>query len=111
MMTRIVHEVEELEGYEAGKTPVAFYGSFEDAPYLQELEVLKELKPYGMGKSPLTYVGTDYAYLTNILNVNMALSRDFGDGEAVSNMPLYPEEGSVQMVDGSVFVKISEVGE
>lgn len=109
MMTRIVYEIETMEDYVPGVTPVAFYGSFEDSSYVKEQEIFRELKPYGMGKSPLTYAGTDYAYLNNVMNVNMNLTREFGDGEAVAAMPSYPVRGSVKMVDGTVFVKISEV--
>ncbi len=108
LMTRIVYEIESTEEYVPGVTPVAFYGSFENTSALSNVDAFKDLLPYGMGKSTLTYVGTDYAYLTQILNVNMNLTRISGDHEMVKQMPTYPTKGSVAFVDGILVVKISE---
>ena len=109
MMTRIVYEIESMEDYVAGVTPVAFYGSFESSPYLTEIEVFQDIKPYGMGKSAITYIGPDYSYLTYILNVNMNLTRVVDETGAIGQMPTYPTKGSVAYVDGTVVVKISDV--
>lgn len=108
LMTRIVYEIESTDDYIAGVTPVAFSGSFENTPYITDVEAFKDLLPMGMGKSPLTYVGTDYAYLTYILNVNMNLTRIDGTNETVQEMPIYPAKGSVAFVDDILVVKISE---
>lgn len=108
MMTRIVYEIESLEGYVAGETPVAFLGSFENTSYVQELEGFEELTPYGMGKSSITYTGIEYSYLTYILNTNMNLTRVSDENPVIQEMPVYPAKGSVAMVDGVVVVKISE---
>lgn len=108
MMTRIVYEIESTEGYESGVTPVAFLGSFEATDYVPNLEPFKDLLPYGMGKSVLTYTGTEYSYLTYILNTNMNLTRVGNEAPVIQQMPTYPTKGSVQMVDGVVVVKISE---
>lgn len=35
MLTRIVYEIEKTDGYEAGVTPVAFCGTFENTSYTQ----------------------------------------------------------------------------
>lgn len=110
LMTRIVYEIESMEGYVAGETPVSFYGSFAaDTSCITVLEAFKDLNPYGMGKSPLLYVGTDYAYLTYILNVNMNLVRINDTDGTIKQMPVYPAEGSVAYVDGTVVVKVSEL--
>lgn len=109
LLTRIVYEIESTDGYIAGVTPVAFYGNFENSPSLADMESFKDILPYGMGKTSLTYTGTDYAFLTHILNVNMNLTR-IGDGnEIVRQMPNYPAEGSVAFVDGILVVKISDL--
>lgn len=108
MMTRIVYEIESTEGYVSGETPVAFCGSFENTDYVPNMEAFKDIVPYGTGKSALTYVGTDYAYLTYILNTNMNLTRIESENQTVKQMPCYPAEGSVAFVDGVLVVKISD---
>ena len=107
LMTRIVYSIESTEGYVPGVTPVALSGSFENTPSIPEMEAFKDVRPYGMGKSSLTYVGTDYAFLTHFMNVNMNLTRINGDLEAVKQMPVYPAKGSVAFVDGILVVKIA----
>jgi hypothetical protein len=107
-MNRIVHDIEEMDGYVAGETPVAFLGSFERTDYTGHLEHFEDILPYGMGKTPLLYEGTDYAYLKYMMNVNMNLIRIAGDHETILNMPTYPSQGSVAYVDGVVVVKISQ---
>lgn len=108
LMTRIVYEIESADGYVAGITPVAISGTFEKTPVLSHTDAFKDILPYGMGNTSLTYQGTDYAYLTHILNVNMNLTRISDENETVRQMPLYPTEGSVAYVDGILVVKISD---
>jgi len=108
LMTRIVYEIESTEGYVAGVTPVAISGTFENTPALGEMSAFQDLLPYGMGNTPLTYIGTDYAYLTYILNVNMNLTRVSNELKEVQEMPIYPADGSVAFVDGVLVVKVSE---
>jgi len=107
-MTRIVYSIESTEGYIPGVTPVAFVGSFEHTPYVPEMEAFKDVRPYGMGKSALTYVGTDYAFLTHFLNVNMNLTRNYTDIEAIAQMPIYPEKGSIAFINETLVVKIAD---
>lgn len=108
MMTRIVYEIESVEGYEAGVTPVAFLGSFEASDYVPNPEPFRDLMPYGMGKSMITYTGTEYAYLTYMLNTNMNLTRVSNEAPEIQAMPVYPTKGSIAMIDGVVVVKISQ---
>lgn len=108
MMTRIVYEIESIEGYVAGETPVAFLGSFESTDYVPNMEAFKDIVPYGMGKSSITYIGTEYAYLTYVLNVSMNLTRVSNEDPEIQQMPVYPARGSIAMIDGVIVVKISE---
>lgn len=108
LMTRIVYEIESMEEYEAGVTPVAISGTFEKTPALSDMGAFKDILPYGMGNTSLTYMGTDYAYLNHILNVNMNLTRISNEHEIVKEMPSYPAEGSVAYVDGILVVKVSD---
>ena len=108
LLTRIVADVEEIPGYEPGITPVAISGSFENTPYLVELPGFEDIRPYSMGKTSLTYPGTDYAMIHYYLGININLTRVDAKVSAIQQMPVYPEAGSVAVVDGTVVVKISE---
>lgn len=109
LMTRIVADIESQEGYVPGVTPVAFIGTFNNSPCLKNDEGLKDIVPYGMGNTTMTYIGTDYALLTHMMNVNMNLTRISGDELAVQAMPDYPMEGSVAYVGDTLVIKISDV--
>ncbi|MBQ7926383.1 MAG: glucosyltransferase domain-containing protein [Lachnospiraceae bacterium] len=108
-LTRIVQEIETMEGYIPGETSVAFFGSFERNPHMAEAEAFKEILPYGMGKTALTYEGTYYAYLNYIMDVKMKFVQVSDADERIKQMPCYPERGSVVYVDDTVVVKISEI--
>lgn len=109
LMTRMIVDIEDMEDYIPGETPVALMGSFEKSPYMeQSLKGFGELLPYGMGNTALTYVGTDYAMLQFECNVQMNLVRIDGSAEEIQRMPTYPNHGAIRYVDGVLVVKISE---
>ena len=108
LLNRIVYEVESMDGYQPGITPVAISGSFENSDYLQPIESMKQLEVKGVGKTAMTYGGTEYAYLQYILNVNMNLVRIDYEDETVKNMPCYPEKGSVSQVGDTIVVKVAD---
>ena len=112
MLSRIVVSIESTENYVAGETPVAFSGNFQTSDYLQELADFEEIAPYGMGKSTATYVGTDYALLKYLLNVNMNLTRiNTGEEEVkkqLDEMPCYPAQGSIRYIGETLVVKIAD---
>lgn len=109
LMTRIAEDIEEVDGYLAGTTPVAFTGTFNASPALKNDEGFEDLVPYGMGNTSMFYIGTDYAVLTHLLHANMNLVRIDADNKIVQEMPCYPMEGSVACIDGTLVVKISDV--
>ncbi|MCM1542222.1 MAG: glucosyltransferase domain-containing protein [Blautia sp.] len=108
IMTRIVYSIESREDYVPGITPVAFAGTFENSPCISDAEPLNSLYLYGMGKTTMTYPGTDHALLSYVLNVNMNLTQVNSQDEAILQMPVYPAEGSIAYIDGVLVVKISE---
>lgn len=108
-MTRIVTDIEEMEGYEPGITPVAFCGPFGSSPYLQEMEGLEELLPYGMTKTPLTYTGTEEAFIRYELAVPINYTRVSWEDPEVVSMPTYPNEGSIAYVGDVLVIKISNI--
>lgn len=109
LMTRIAEDIEEVDGYLAGTTPVAFTGTFNASPALKNDEGFEDLVPYGMGNTSMFYIGTDYAVLTHLLHANMNLVRIDAENKIVQEMPCYPMEGSVACIDGTLVVKISDV--
>lgn len=108
IMTRIVYRIESREDYIPGVTPVAFAGVFESSPCISDTEPFNTLSVYGMGKTTLTYPGTDHAYLSYVMNMNLNLTQVNSQDEAIRQMPVYPAEGSIALVDGVLVVKISE---
>lgn len=107
LMTRIVYEIEHTPGYEAGVTPVAFSGSFETTSYTDNPNEFSDLHPWGVGRTSMTYGGTDYAYLKYVMNVHMNLTRI--DAAEIRDLPVYPAEGSVDFVGDTLVVKISDL--
>jgi len=107
LMTRIVYEIEHTDGYEPGVTPIAFSGSFETTPYTDNPNIFSDLHPWGVGRTSMTYVGTDYAYLQYVMNVHMNLTRI--DAAEAASLPVYPAPGSVAFVGDTLVVRISEL--
>jgi hypothetical protein len=87
---------------------VAFSGSFENSPYIQELYGFEDILPYGMGKTSLTYIGTEQAFLKYELNVLINTTSISAEDDEVQKMPTYPLEGSVGYVGDVLVVKISD---
>jgi hypothetical protein len=108
LMTRIVADIEDMEGYEPGVTPVAFVGTFENSPYIQNLVGFEDILPHGMGKTVLTYSGTEKAFLKYELSVLINETSISAEDEEVKKMPVYPLNGSVEYVGDVLVVKISQ---
>lgn len=108
LMTRIVAEIEGMEGYIPGVTPVAFSGSFENSPYLQQIAGFEDLRPQGMGDTILTYTETDYAFLKYEVSILMNYTRIDATEAEVMGMPTYPSQGSIAYVGDILVVKIAE---
>lgn len=108
LMTKIVYEIEHMDGYQPGVTPVAFVGSFQKTDYINDTPDMEDIVLYGMGKSSMLYEGNDYAYLKYELNTNMNLTRVDWNHPGLSEMPCYPSAGSIKNCDGIIVVKISD---
>lgn len=113
LMTRIVARMETIEDYIPGETEVVFV----DLPdYLNE--VMPGFKDYwnvtGMTKSDMIYVGARdryQAYFDYMMGLPILLADEntwnaSDHMEAVQRMPVYPANGSMQMIDGVLFVKL-----
>lgn len=106
--TRMVSDIERTEGYQYGKTQVVFYGSFEESPYIKNIPYIGEGSVHGVGKTPITYMGTFSSFSTYVLNLNMNYALGSDADDMIKNMPSYPSNGSIVVADGVVIVKISD---
>ena len=109
LMNRIVEDIEAMNDYVPGVTPVAIEGRFDMTDYISDIPGMENIRPYGMGETALLYPGTDYAYINYELSVAMNLTRLTDEQIALTaDMPSYPANGSIEYVDGIVVVKVSE---
>ncbi len=117
-MTRMVDRMEQTPGYKIGETPVLILGHLDQNPCAQPLVkfwMLNDdlLKLKGLS---ITYPETYQYYFAYILNypVQFVLREEMTeyleklDPEAVQNMPVFPEQGGVALIDGVLVVRLSE---
>lgn len=111
LATRVIDRVESVEGYVPGETPVAFAGRLDHNAYLNRgRDEFRELDgtvglwsdysaTYNMGR-----------YLTDYLNYPLVwdTETDVSQWEEVRVMPVFPAADSIQLVRGTVVVKLSE---
>lgn len=108
LMTRVVDKVEDLEGYEAGVTPVVFVGI--------PNQYLKNYDPFnGLGtitglesNSPITYNYYSYLKMMMRININVVDStvayEKFGN-DYIEKMSTFPKKDGLVLKDGIVVVK------
>lgn len=114
-MTSVMYDVEHMPGYVEGETPIYIIGSptsaFEDLPYRKHLSSLTGLT----SKSAVTY---DYGqYLLNIMQKkpyllnasydpdDIALREAITVSQQLDDMAVYPNEGYVRYIYGTVVVR------
>ena len=109
-MTRAVDKIENLDGYDPGVTPVAFIGS--PGSYLKSYDAFNEIASItGMSSnSSITYYKTYYQYLKLLMRVNMnvidsSVASEMVGEETIQQMPVFPSNGCVQMINGIVIVR------
>lgn len=113
LMNRIVYRMETVEGYEPGETPVVFVGTHqllnEAIPGFEEYRHIT-----GMDSSLVANTEEDYrlrAYFQTVMNypANIPGSdvfRRMAADPRVTDMPAYPGEGSIAMIDDVLVVKL-----
>lgn len=110
LATRIIDRVEQVEGYIPGETPVAFVGRLDRNEYLNhgrdEFAELDHTVGLWSDYSATYNLGR---YLTDYLNYPLEWDTvtDFSQYEAVRVMPAFPSMDGIQMIDGTVVVKLS----
>lgn len=112
LMNRIVDRIEQTEGYVIGETPVEFYGELAESPLAKNRYGFTQLKELALMECyfGVTYATTFYQYFNEIFNypINLTVYDGYSDKQCPYDMPVFPYEGSVQMFDDKVVVKLSE---
>ncbi len=112
VMTRVIDRIEAIDGYVPGETPVAFMGIPDN--YLNEYEEFEDqIFITGAGyKSQITYPNIYKKYFSMILktDINVMSNKDavkFYDDNNLEEMPKFPDNDSIKMINGTVVVKFS----
>lgn len=112
-LTRLMGRVEACEGYEQGME-VLFIGAIPDNAIRSSVESYSQADHYSV---PLHNVVTlnkhIYYYLNDWLSISVEEPAEdtmiaMADSEIFAEMPLYPAQGSVRVVDGKAVVKLRE---
>lgn len=111
-MTRVLAKIEEQDGYTLGETQVAFIGTEGTVQY--GIPILWEVNEItgGDASSSITYQQCYQSYFKNMLQYPICLcSNETLDSlkqlDIVQQMPIFPNKGSVQMIENVVVVKMS----
>lgn len=109
LVTRMIERVENLEGYSLGETPVYLVGELR----YSSLNRGKMDVPYLESKHGLWYnYSATYnlpRYITDYLNYPMKVSAkpELAEVDEVKDMPIFPAQGSIKIIDGAAVVKLS----
>jgi len=109
LVTRIIDRVETLEGYQPQETQVYIVGELR----YSDLNEGRHEIPYLKSRTGLGYsYSATYnliRYIKDYMNYPMLITskQSLTDSEEVRDMPIFPAEGSVRMIDGSVVIKVS----
>ncbi len=110
VMTRIIDRIEQTDGYTTGSTPVVFYGDLNSSPLMKRSDSFDYLG-VGLDNSfSVTYKETYRVYINEYMNYPMIIQDtfDFKYQQSIEKMPVFPAEGSTRVIDGILFVKLSE---
>lgn len=112
-VTNLVSRVESCDGYTYG-IPVVIVGSFPEGRYNTDIEGYNWVKSSSSLTSSVIPLNKHiYYYLNDWLNVpweepSEEVFEQITATEAFMQMPLYPDAGSVQIIDGCVVVKVKD---
>ena len=106
-MTRVADRMEEQEEYIPGETPVVFIGEYavgESLNGFEKYEVITGVEYH----SPITFYDTYKDYFRYELGRPISLedADAFENNQQVIEMPVFPKEGSVTMIDSTLVVKL-----
>lgn len=113
VMTRVLDRVEQVDGYVPGETPVKFMGNIKWSQLAMVRPAFKGLRglPGTEESYAITYEDTFWMYLEDVLGYPIKRFEGLKNEEqwlATRDMPCFPDKDSVKLVDGVVFVKLTE---
>lgn len=108
-MNRVISDIEEIEGYEYAKTKVALVGVIKDQistninyGRYKELYSYDDMIAVGFYKTFF-----DYIMHYKLLLVDNNELQKLENKDIVKKMPLYPNKGSIEVIDNTIVVKFS----
>lgn len=109
-MTRVLYKIEDIDEYD-NNTYIAFIGNIDVQKEITGTHTIDEITGVD-SNSQITYQGTYKRYFKNILQYDINVCSDseietLKENETVKEMPVFPEKGSVKLVDGIIVVKFS----
>ena len=111
-MNRVVDRIEQIEGYEVGKTKVAIIGSLANSKLsLKRREF--DYEAVGLGENfSLTYYKNYKQYFENYLSYPINIvpeekSEKYKNKQAVKKMKEFPHKDSIKMIGDTIIVKLS----
>ena len=110
-VTRLMARVESCPGYEPGME-VLFIGAVPQDQIYSQVESYSKVDHYSVPLNSVVPLNKHlYYYLEDWLNVpikepNEEIMISVSNSKAFRDMPLYPQEGSVQVLDGRLVVKL-----
>lgn len=112
LMTRVVYEIEQTEGYDPGTTPVVFVGISDQIKPVRGMEQYQSIiGAWGPGPVILPDILYYQAYFDYILMYPVTLV-DYSswykwqEDPRAAQMPAYPADGSLEIIDGTLVVKL-----
>lgn len=112
IMTRVLEDIEEYEGYEIGVTPIAVIGQFSKNDHVEVYQGdYKFINGYN--KTSTTYPQTTYNFWRSMgspingIQDNDIL-RTYSELDQVRQMPCYPYDGYCKMFGDTLVVKIAD---
>lgn len=112
-VTNVVSRIESCEGYQMGMK-VFVIGGFPADRYDTDIAIYDSVRTGSLLSSSVIPLNKHvYYYMNDWLNVPIQEPEEeeflkISESEVLKKMPLYPNDGSVQIIDGSVVVKISD---
>ena len=106
-MTRVADSMEEHAEYIPGETPVVFIGEGAIGRTMPGFEKFENITGVE-NQSPITFYNTYKAYFKYVLGRPISLmdTDEMECDERVLQMPAYPKEGSIEMIDEILVVKL-----
>lgn len=112
-MTRVLDRIEEQDSYVYGETLIAFIGTpsvQKRVPGTETIAGITGVKE----NTPITHQETYRRYFDNILQYEIHVCDrnqiiELCNNDIVKSMPVFPNRGSIQTIDGVIVAKMSEI--